>query len=90
MKLNQLIDTLIHGNLYQFNVAKNEQFPAIINAANQELIQLYSRFPVLEKDVAFRRFPEISIYHLTEGIADLMMNPRNYINISWILKIILS
>lgn len=65
MKLKQLIDTLIHGNLYQFNVAKNEQFPAIINAANQELIQLYSRFPILEKDVAFRRFPEISMYHLT-------------------------
>jgi hypothetical protein len=46
-------------------MAKNEQFPAIINALNLELTQLYSRYPVLEKDVAFRRFPEISLYHLT-------------------------
>jgi hypothetical protein len=46
-------------------MAKNEQFPAIINALNLELTQLYSRYPVLEKEVAFRRFPEISIYHLT-------------------------
>jgi len=36
-----------------------------INALNLELTQLYSRYPVLEKDVAFRRFPEISLYHLT-------------------------
>ena len=64
MTLHQLIDTLIHGKLSQPHVAKNEQFPAIINAANQDLIQLYSRFPVLEKDVAFMRFPEISIYYL--------------------------
>lgn len=65
MNLRQLIDHLVQNNLYQFNMAKNEQFPAIINALNLELTQLYSRFPVLEKDVAFRRFPEISIYHLT-------------------------
>ena len=65
MNLRQLIDHLVQNNLYQFNMAKNEQFPAIINALNLELTQLYSRFPVLEKDVAFRRFPEISIYHFT-------------------------
>ena len=65
MNLRQLIDHLVQNNLYQFNMAKNEQFPAIINALNLELTQLYSRYPVLEKDVAFRRFPEISIYHLT-------------------------
>ena len=65
MNLRQLIDHLVQNNLYQFNMAKNEQFPAIINALNLELTQLYSRFPVLEKDVAFRRFPEISMYHLT-------------------------
>lgn len=65
MNLRQLIDHLVQNNLYQFNMAKNEQFPAIINALNLELTQLYSRFPVLEKDVAFRRFPEISLYHLT-------------------------
>lgn len=65
MNLRQLIDHLVQNNLYQFNMAKNEQFPAIINALNLELTQLYSRFPVLEKEVAFRRFPEISIYHLT-------------------------
>ena len=65
MNLRQLIDHLVQNNLYQFNMAKNEQFPAIINALNLELTQLYSRFPVLEKEVAFRRFPEISIYHFT-------------------------
>ena len=65
MNLRQLIDHLVQNNLYQFNMAKNEQFPAIINALNLELTQLYSRYPVLEKDVAFRRFPEISIYHFT-------------------------
>ena len=65
MNLRQLIDHLVQNNLYQFNMAKNEQFPAIINAINLELTQLYSRYPVLEKDVAFRRFPEISLYHLT-------------------------
>ena len=65
MNLRQLIDHLVQNNLYQFNMAKNEQFPAIINALNLELTQLYSRFPVLEKEVAFRRFPEISLYHLT-------------------------
>lgn len=65
MNLRQLIDHLVQNNLYQFNMAKNEQFPAIINALNLELTQLYSRYPVLEKDVAFRRFPEISLYHLT-------------------------
>ena len=65
MNLRQLIDHLVQNNLYQFNMAKNEQFPAIINALNLELTQLYSRYPVLEKEVAFRRFPEISIYHLT-------------------------
>ena len=64
MNLRQLIDHLVQNNLYQFNMAKNEQFPAIINALNLELTQLYSRYPVLEKDVAFRRFPEISMYHL--------------------------
>lgn len=65
MNLRQLIDHLVQNNLYQFNMAKNEQFPAIINALNLELTQLYSRYPVLEKDVSFRRFPEISLYHLT-------------------------
>ena len=65
MNLRQLIDHLVQNNLYQFNMAKNEQFPAIINALNLELTRLYSRYPVLEKDVAFRRFPEISLYHLT-------------------------
>lgn len=65
MNLRQLIDHLVQNNLYQFNMAKNEQFPAIINALNLELTQLYSRYPILEKDVAFRRFPEISLYHLT-------------------------
>ena len=65
MNLRQLIDHLVQNNLYQFNMAKNEQIPAIINALNLELTQLYSRYPVLEKDVAFRRFPEISLYHLT-------------------------
>lgn len=65
MNLRQLIDHLVQNNLYQFNMAKNEQFPAIINALNLELTQLYSRYPVLEKDVAFRRFPEVSLYHLT-------------------------
>ena len=65
MNLRQLIDHLVQNNLYQFNMAKNEQFPAIINALNLELTQLYSRYPVLEKEVAFRRFPEISMYHLT-------------------------
>lgn len=65
MNLRQLIDHLVQNNLYQFNMAKNEQFPAIINALNLELTQLYSRYPVLEKEVAFRRFPEISLYHLT-------------------------
>ncbi len=65
MNLRQLIDHLVQNNLYQFNMAKNEQFPAIINALNLELTQLYSRYPVLEKDIAFRRFPEISLYHLT-------------------------
>ena len=64
MNLRQLIDHLVQNNLYQFNMAKNEQFPAIINALNLELTQLYSRYPVLEKEVAFRRFPEISMYHL--------------------------
>ena len=53
MNLRQLIDHLVQNNLYQFNMAKNEQFPAIINALNLELTQLYSRFP------------EISLYHLT-------------------------
>ena len=65
MNLRQLIDHLVQNNLYQFNMAKNEQFPAIINALNLELTQLYSRYPVLEKEVAFRRFPEISMYHFT-------------------------
>ena len=69
MKLKEIIDSLKYGELINISWDNANRLPQIITQINLGLLNLYTRFPILEKSVAIRQFPQISLYHLTKEYA---------------------
>lgn len=63
MLLETILDTVRYGELNNISI-DDEKIPQIINYINLGLIQLYSKFPVQEKQVIIQQYPQISMYVL--------------------------
>lgn len=69
MKLRHIIDSIKYGELTNISWDSPNRIPAIICFINQGLTDLYTRFPLLEKQVIIQQYPQISIYKLTRDFA---------------------
>ena len=69
MKLRHIIDSVKYGELTNISWDSPNRVPAIICFINQGLTDLYTRFPLLEKQVIIQQYPQISIYKLTRDFA---------------------
>lgn len=69
MELQQVIDTVKYGELTNISWKACDRVPALISFLNQGLVDLYSKFPLLEKQVIIQQLPQISIYKLTRDFA---------------------
>ena len=70
MQLKELLDTLKYGELSVMSWdEESNRLPQVISYINQGLINLYTKFPVLEKQVIVQQYPQISIYNLTSEYA---------------------
>ena len=81
MLLEQIIDTIKYGELSNISV-ESEEVPKIINFINLGLIQLYSKFPIVEKQVVIQQYNQISLYVLDYRFARSNINslmPHRYI-----------
>ena len=67
MKLEHILDTIKYGELA--TTSWEDKDPQIINFINLGLIQLYSRFPISEKQVLIQQYPQISLYRLSREFA---------------------
>lgn len=67
MQLKQLIDSVKYGELT--NVSWDNKIPALISYINQALTDLYTKFPLMEKQVVIQQYPQISMYRLTRDFA---------------------
>lgn len=67
MQLKQLIDSVKYGELT--NVSWDNKIPALISYINQALTDLYTKFPLMEKQVTVQQYPQISMYRLTRDFA---------------------
>lgn len=67
MQLKQLIDSVKYGELT--NVSWDNKIPALISYINQALTDLYTKFPIMEKQVTVQQYPQISMYRLTRDFA---------------------
>ena len=67
MQLKQLIDSVKYGELT--NVSWDKKIPALISYINQALTDLYTKFPLMEKQVVIQQYPQISMYVLTKDFA---------------------
>lgn len=65
MKLQEIVDTLHYGVLCNISWDNEYRVPQIIVNLNLGLLELYSKYPILEKTVAIAQYSHISIYHLT-------------------------
>jgi len=63
MLLSQIIDSVRYGELQ--NVYTDEMLPQLISFINLGLIQIYSKLPVVEKQVTIQEYPQISLYKLS-------------------------
>ena len=69
MKLQHIIDSVRYGELTNISWDNKNRIPAIISFINQGLTDLYSRFPLMEKQLIIQQYPQISIYRLTRDFA---------------------
>jgi hypothetical protein len=69
MKLKDLINILRYGELTNISWDNESRIPQVIAQINLGLLNLYSKFPILEKSVAIAQYPHISIYNLTSQYA---------------------
>ena len=67
MLLSQIIDSVRYGELN--NVYTDEKLPQIISFINLGLIQIYSKLPIVEKQVTIQEYPQISLYKLSRMYA---------------------
>lgn len=82
MNLKQLLDTLRYGELANMNYFNEDKVPAIITYLNSALIQLYSRFPLSEKQLIIEQHPHIATYHISSKYArsnKASLEPYKYI-----------
>lgn len=68
MLLEQILDTIRYGELANISV-EDEKLPQILNFINLGLIQLYSKFPIVEKQVIIQQYNQISMYILDYAYA---------------------
>lgn len=69
MKLQHIIDSVRYGELTNISWDNKNRIPAIISFINQGLTDLYSRFPLMEKQLIIQQYPQISVYRLTRDFA---------------------
>lgn len=69
MKLRHIIDSVKYGELTNICWKSEDRIPAVISFINQGLTDLYTKFPLLEKQVIIQQYPQISIYRLTREFA---------------------
>lgn len=69
MKLKDLINILRYGELTNISWDNESRIPQVIAQINLGLLNLYSKFPILEKSIAIAQYPHISIYNLTSQYA---------------------
>jgi len=69
MQLQQVIDTVKYGELTNISWKAEDRIPALISFLNQALTDLYSKFPLMEKQITIQQYPQISIYLLTRDFA---------------------
>lgn len=69
MKLQELIDTIKYGELTNISWDNEDRIPALISYINLGLTDLYSVFPIKEKELAIRQFSHISEYKLQSKYA---------------------
>lgn len=69
MKLKDLISILRYGELTNISWDNESRIPQVIAQINLGLLNLYSKFPILEKSIAIAQYPHISIYNLTSQYA---------------------
>ena len=67
MELQRILDTLRYGELA--NVYTEDKQDQLVTFINLGLTQLYSKFPILEKQIAIQQYPQISLYKLTREFA---------------------
>ena len=67
MLLSFIIDAVKYGELQ--NVYTEEKLPQLISFINLGLIQIYSKLPIIEKQVTIQEYPQISLYKLSSMYA---------------------
>lgn len=67
MLLSTIIDAVKYGELQ--NVYTEEKLPQLISFINLGLIQIYSKLPIIEKQVTIQEYPQISLYKLSSMYA---------------------
>lgn len=67
MELQRILDTLRYGELA--NVYTEDKQDQLVTFINLGLTQLYSKFPISEKQIAIQQYPQISLYKLTREFA---------------------
>lgn len=67
MELQRIIDTLKYGELA--NVYTEDKQDQLVTFINLGLTQLYSKFPISEKQVTIQQYPQISLYKLQRDFA---------------------
>ena len=76
MKLSQLFEALSYGELSSLaiggagsGVVPEEHWPALITHINTGLTKLYSRFPLVEKELVIQQYASIKVYDLKVDFA---------------------
>ena len=70
MTLQDIFDKLTFGELSQIGVSGNgtgisqEDYPKLISHVNLGLTDLYTKFPLREREVVIQQYDEISFYEL--------------------------
>lgn len=77
MQLKQIIDTIKYGELNTVSW-EEDRVPQVISYINLALTNLYSNFPILEKQVIVQQYPQISIYNLTSEYARTNTESKQY------------
>lgn len=82
MKLETVFKKLSFGALAnlsfseeQSGVIDEQRRPMVVHYINEALTKIYSRFPLLQKDVLVEMYQHITFYHLKKKFAESQWNP---------------
>lgn len=68
MQLQHILDSIKYGEMANIDWTEDKT-PKVINYINLGLINLYSKFPIAERQVLIQQYPQISLYKLSRDYA---------------------